>query len=92
MDIGQSIFEYGQSYVALSRIRSLDGLYLSAFNSKKIGANQKVSEFYNTIPKNTLPILQENEDDIINKDSQKEAPEELEEESYKSKDVKVIKF
>ena len=92
MDIGQSIFEYGQSYVALSRIRSLDGLYLSAFNSKKIGANPKVSEFYNTIPKNTLPILQENEDDIINKDSQKEAPEELEEESYKSKDVKVIKF
>lgn len=92
MDIGQSIFEYGQSYVALSRIRSLDGLYLSAFNSKKIGANPKVSEFYNTIPKNTLPILEGIEDENINKDSQKEAPEELEEESYKSKDVKVIKF
>ncbi|MGA1047592.1 MAG: hypothetical protein ACO3UU_06255, partial [Minisyncoccia bacterium] len=55
MDIGQSIFEYGQSYVALSRIRSLDGLYLSAFNSKKIGANPKVTEFYNMIPKNTFP-------------------------------------
>jgi ATP-dependent DNA helicase PIF1 len=88
MDIGQSIFEYGQSYVALSRIRSLDGLYLSAFNSRKIGANPKVTEFYNTIPTNTLPILEENEDTTTNK----EPPEELEGESYTSKDVKIIKF
>ena len=89
MDIGQSIFEYGQSYVALSRIRSLDGLYLSAFNSKKIGANPKVSEFYSMIPKNTLSLLEENEDTTTNKES---APEELEEESYTTNDVKIIKF
>lgn len=50
MDIGQSIFEYGQTYVALSRIKSLDGLYLSAFHSEKIAANPKVIAFYNTIP------------------------------------------
>ena len=51
MDIGQSIFEYGQTYVALSRIKSLDGLYLSDFHSEKIAANPKVVAFYDTIPR-----------------------------------------
>jgi len=50
MDIGQSIFEYGQTYVALSRIQSLDGLYLSSFSPNRIKANPKVVEFYKTIP------------------------------------------
>lgn len=50
MDIGQSIFEYGQTYVALSRIQSLEGLYLSAFHADKIKANPKVIDFYNSIP------------------------------------------
>jgi ATP-dependent DNA helicase PIF1 len=49
MDIGQSIFEYGQTYVALSRIQSLDGLYLSAFHPQKIMANPKVVAFYDKI-------------------------------------------
>jgi ATP-dependent DNA helicase PIF1 len=58
MDIGQSIFEYGQTYVALSRIKSLDGLYLSAFQSEKIAANPKVIAFYDNIPKlRALPIV-----------------------------------
>jgi|LauGreDrversion4_2_1035121.scaffolds.fasta_scaffold43599_3 ATP-dependent DNA helicase PIF1 len=48
MDIGQSIFAAGQSYVALSRVKTLEGLYLSAFNSTKIKANPLVVEFYNT--------------------------------------------
>jgi ATP-dependent DNA helicase PIF1 len=91
MDIGQSIFEYGQSYVALSRVRSLDGLYLSAFNSKKIGSNPKVIEFYNIISQNTLPQLDETEDNdvIVNNNTSGEL---LEEETYGSKDVKVIKL
>jgi ATP-dependent DNA helicase PIF1 len=49
MDIGQSIFEYGQTYVALSRIQSLEGLYLTAFHPQKIKANPKVIEFYRRI-------------------------------------------
>jgi ATP-dependent DNA helicase PIF1 len=49
MDIGQSIFEYGQTYVALSRIQSLNGLYLSNFEPSKIRANPKVKEFYKHI-------------------------------------------
>jgi ATP-dependent DNA helicase PIF1 len=49
MDIGQSIFEYGQTYVALSRIKSLDGLYLSEFHPYKIKANPKVREYYDKL-------------------------------------------
>lgn len=47
MDIGNKIFEYGQTYVALSRVRSLNGLYLSSFDYTKISANPKVKNFYN---------------------------------------------
>ena len=47
MDIGTSIFEYGQTYVALSRVRNLKGLYLSNFDYTKISANPKVKKFYN---------------------------------------------
>jgi hypothetical protein len=47
MDLGKSVFEYGQSYVALSRIKSLDGLYLSEFHPHRIKANPIVKEFYN---------------------------------------------
>ena len=50
IDIGGGIFEYGQTYVALSRVKSLDGLYLSQFDSKKVKANGKVLRFYNAIP------------------------------------------
>ena len=50
MDVGTSIFEYGQTYVAMSRVKSLDGLYLSDFNPNKIRANPAVLQFYKTIP------------------------------------------
>ena len=46
IDIGRNIFESGQVYVALSRVKSLDGLYISHFEPHKIRANQKVIEFY----------------------------------------------
>ena len=48
MDLGNSVFEYGQVYVALSRVKSLDGLYLSAFHYQKIRANPIVKQFYMT--------------------------------------------
>jgi len=46
MDIGKNIFEYGQTYVALSRVKSLEGLYLTSFDYTKIMANPKVKKFY----------------------------------------------
>ena len=50
IDIGQSIFEYGQTYVALSRVQSLHGLYLSDFQPQRIAANPVVHDFYKNIP------------------------------------------
>jgi len=51
IDVGSNIFECGQTYVALSRIKSLEGLYLTAFNPQKIKVNKKVQEFYTLLPK-----------------------------------------
>ena len=50
IDIGGSIFECGQSYVGLSRVQSLEGVYLSGFNPYKIRVNPKVKKFYESIP------------------------------------------
>ncbi len=50
MDIGKSVFAAGQTYVGLSRVKTLDGLYLSDFNPTRIRADPLVVEFYNSFP------------------------------------------
>jgi ATP-dependent DNA helicase PIF1 len=55
MDVGSGIFEAGQTYVALSRVKSLEGLYLSSFDYQKIKVNKKVREFYQALCKKTEP-------------------------------------
>ena len=47
IDIGYSVFEKHMVYVALSRVRCLDGLYLKAFQPSKIKVDQKVMNFLN---------------------------------------------
>jgi ATP-dependent DNA helicase PIF1 len=46
IDVGAGIFECGQTYVALSRVKSLEGLYLTSFDASKIRINKKVQKFY----------------------------------------------
>ena len=49
IDAGSGIFECGQTYVALSRVRDLEGLYLTKFNPNKIKVNKKVQNYYKSI-------------------------------------------
>ena len=46
VDIGASNFEYGQAYVALSRARSLEALYVHDFDPMAFRAHPKVKAFY----------------------------------------------
>jgi ATP-dependent DNA helicase PIF1 len=46
VDVGEDIFECGQTYVALSRVKSLEGLYLTSFDVTKVKINKKVQDFY----------------------------------------------
>ena len=54
MDLGSNVFEAGQIYVGLSRVKSLEGLYLTKFSPRVIKTNPKVREFYRQLP--TLEI------------------------------------
>ena len=47
INIGRNIFEYGQTYVALSRVRSLEGLFIEEFDEKKIKVNPIVAKYFN---------------------------------------------
>jgi ATP-dependent DNA helicase PIF1 len=58
IDAGKGIFECGQTYVALSRVKSLEGLYLTSFDPAKILVNKKVKEFYKKL--NEYDSTQEN--------------------------------
>ena len=46
IDIGDGVFEAGQSYVALSRIKSLAGVSISSYDVSKILVNKRVKLFY----------------------------------------------
>ncbi len=46
IDIGDRVFEAGQSYVALSRIKSLQGMSILSYDVNKILVNKRVKAFY----------------------------------------------
>jgi len=52
INLGET-FEYGQGYVALSRIRSLEGVYLKSYNPKALRVNEAISEFDEKIRKDS---------------------------------------
>ena len=46
IDIGSNTFEYGQAYVALSRVKSLEGLHIWSLNPTKVRCHPAVAAFY----------------------------------------------
>jgi ATP-dependent DNA helicase PIF1 len=46
IDIGQTTFEYGQAYVALSRVRDINALYIHDFDVKAVRAHPLVLKRY----------------------------------------------
>jgi ATP-dependent DNA helicase PIF1 len=48
-DLGNDIFETGQAYVAISRVRNINSLYLKTFNEKSLFSCNKVKSFYKYI-------------------------------------------
>jgi ATP-dependent DNA helicase PIF1 len=46
IDVGDRTFEYGQAYVALSRCKDMDSLYIHDIRAEAFRANPKVKEFY----------------------------------------------
>jgi ATP-dependent DNA helicase PIF1 len=65
VDAGSGIFECGQTYVALSRVKSLEGLYLSSFDAKRVRINKKVQEFYEVLEKEVNRTEEEAENRAI---------------------------
>lgn len=48
VDVGPSTFEYGQAYVALSRVRDLEALYVYEIHPRAFRAHPAVKAFYAT--------------------------------------------
>ena len=63
IDVGSEVFACGQTYVALSRVKSLDGLYLTSFDVNRIQIDKKVREYYDALPlvecgkKDAIPLV-----------------------------------
>lgn len=67
VDIGSSTFECGQAYVALSRVRTLAGLYIWKLDPRKVRAHPRVVAFYAALASKRqaeLAALQDRDQDL----------------------------
>jgi ATP-dependent DNA helicase PIF1 len=94
IDIGSGIFEYGQAYVALSRARSLDALYIYDFDPAAFKVHPLVKKFYSTLPP-TIVSDTFKVDDLLLEQSQRQGQEDekqiIAEKSVVIRSISVIK-
>ena len=86
IDVGSGIFECGQTYVALSRVKSLNGLYLTSFDAKRIRINKKVKDYYDAL------ALYEATNEEITNEATNEITNDVKIISIVEEDKKEIKF
>ena len=72
VDAGSGIFECGQTYVALSRLKSLEGLYLSSFDARRIKVNKRAQDFYEYLE---TYFASEKEEEELKRDEIERLPE-----------------
>lgn len=86
MDLGPSIFAPGMGYVALSRVRTIDGLLLSSFVPKKIIADPEALEF-------EREIIEREKDEDIDYDIERGGgvPQQEGRKKYKQEEVTVLR-
>ena len=69
IDVGPSTFEYGQAYVALSRVRSLEALFIYEIAAKAFKAHPAVKEFYAGVKEYVAPAQESDEVEVTSDDS-----------------------
>jgi ATP-dependent DNA helicase PIF1 len=57
IQLDKTVWEEGQAYTAISRVRSLAGLTLSAFDPSSIRANERIVKFYTNLGQNPINKL-----------------------------------
>lgn len=68
IDLGATIFEYGQAYTALSRVKSLDCVSIVTLDSSKLVASPYVISFYEKIGTNLLE-KEEKDETVLDPDA-----------------------
>jgi ATP-dependent DNA helicase PIF1 len=95
IDIGTDTFEYGQAYVALSRVRSLEGLYIWKMDPSKIRCHPAVRSYYETLRRAhslssfiyTPTLSETKEKETEDKETEEKKEEKEEKESQREADL-----
>jgi len=86
LSLDKSVWEFGQAYTALSRVRSLSALYLKSCDASCIRASEKVLKFYEKLD---MDKKRGQRNDVESEESQSDDPEAAAEDDTETRDEKT---